>query len=64
MTEPLLTDDMRYALRCFAHGMASIVRGRTVNALVRRDLVWYPNGYDNPQLTEKGRREAERCSTT
>jgi hypothetical protein len=61
MTAEELSEDMRFALRCFARGMSSVVRPRTVNALVRRDLVWHPNGYDSPELTEKGRKEAERC---
>lgn len=56
-----LSPHMRFALEMFYHGMGDVVRSRTVDALVRRDLVWYPNGHYNPELTEKGRREADRC---
>lgn len=60
MTDPL-TADMKFALKAFARGRGAIARKGTVNALVARDLVWFPNKYDDsPELTEKGRREAER----
>ena len=59
MIDEPISRDMEWALKQFACGAGMTVRARTVDALERRDLIWYPDKGRVPQLTERGRRHAK-----